>query len=54
MKEILLTKDKVAIGFQGKYIRVGRYFDIHEAALAYNKVAVMYFGEKAKLNKVKK
>ena len=40
------------IGFNRKLIHLGYYTDPREAALAYNKAAIKYFGEEAKLNNI--
>jgi hypothetical protein len=45
-------KWRARINYQGKEIHLGRFTDEIEAATAYNKAAIEYFGEFAKINKV--
>lgn len=40
------------IKVNGKYIRLGSFYTKEEAVLAYNKAAIKYFGNYAKLNKL--
>jgi hypothetical protein len=48
-----VNKNWVArIQVNGKYISLGSYSDIIDAAKAYNEAAIKYFGEYAYLNKV--
>jgi len=46
------NKWKAAIGFKNKRITIGRFSSELEAAKAYNKAAIEYFGEFARLNNV--
>ena len=46
------NKWRAAITVAGKKIYLGRFFDENEAALAYNKAALLYHGEFACLNKI--
>lgn len=52
-----ITRDchkwKAQIGINRKRINLGRYNTPEEAAKAYNKAAIIYFGEYACLNKIK-
>lgn len=48
-----LNKWRTRIKYKGKHIHVGLYSNLIEAAIAYNKKAVEYFGEYAKLNQIK-
>ena len=43
---------RVQIGFEGKRFYIGSYATKEQAAMAYNKVAVEYFGEFAQLNQI--
>ena len=46
------NKWRAAITVAGKKIYLGRFFDENEAALAYNKAALLYHGEFACLNRI--
>jgi len=45
-------KWRAKINYKGKEIYLGRFTDEKEAAAAYNKAAIEYFGEFAKINKL--
>ena len=47
------SKWKVAIYVNSKYVHLGRFTDIEDAALAYNTAALEYHGEFARLNFIK-
>lgn len=52
-KEYKHIKYRAAIRVNQKLIHIGQFNTVEEAALAYNKVAIKYFGEFAYLNTIK-
>jgi hypothetical protein len=50
--EIPLTQGKVALRCHGVTVLIGRFDDKTDAARAYDKAAIDFFGEYAKTNKM--